>query len=87
MNQIRIETKPIPLKGPARDFETAVLSEQPHLSLNALYWFGQTAVKFHHRAGKIGITFYKPSKYGFEVTRITVNGLRQHAGFVDSPVG
>lgn len=85
MKQIRIETEPVKTeRGPVRDFETAVKAEHKHLSLNTLYWFKQTAVRFYVRAGKIGADFYKPHKWGFSITRITTSGKREHKGWVEA---
>lgn len=85
MKQIRITT---PLqkteRGPVHDFEQAVLSEHKYVSLSALYWFGQTAVRFFVRQGKTGANFYRPCKHGFSQTRISTNGVRTHIGFVES---
>lgn len=84
MKQIRIDSKPEKTsRGVVRDFADAVKRENPYLNLSALYWFGDTAVRFFVRAGGVGADFYRPCKYGFEKTRVTTKGIRQHKGFVE----
>jgi hypothetical protein len=85
MKQIRISTPPEKTaRGPVHDFKTAVLKEHSYLALSTLYWFGQTAVRFFVRRNLYGADFYKPCKYGFEITRINTKGIRRHIGFTDN---
>lgn len=87
MKQIRILTQPEKTKrGPVHDFKTAALVECEYISLSAIYWFGNMAVRFFVRNNLWGADFYKPCKYGFEVTHISTKGIRSHKGFVESPL-
>lgn len=84
MKQIRIQTVPTPTeRGPVHDFKQAVLSEHPYLNRSALYWFGQTAVRFFVVKDRYGADFYKPCKYGFSITRVSTKGVRKHLGFTE----
>jgi len=85
MTQIRINTTPQKTeRGPVHDFNQAVLAEHEYVNLSALYWFGQTAVRFFVRSGKTGADFYRPCKYGFSRTRVSTKGTRKHLGFVET---